>query len=283
MGVLVVLVSLVPGCTQGSPLVKTTPSAPTTVTAGPSATVSVQAISTALTEMTSPAEIAAQIVRAERKIRSDQTPNDQLKILGRIQQLAYRKIVSTPDLLPSVMHRLPDDLKAIAQKHFDAGTELRALTKPVEKVPDWTIVPPPPAGELRGYYDEAEKTFGISWTYLAAVHLVETRMGRIRGDSSAGAKGPMQFLPSTWAKYGRGDIEDAHDAIMAAARYLKAAGAPQDMAAALHAYNHSDHYVRAVTIYAEQMMAEARTFLGYHEWQVYVRTTFGDVLLPDGT
>ena len=69
-------------------------------------------------------------------------------------------------------------------------------------------------------------------------------MGRIRGTSTAGAKGPMQFLPSTWEAYGEGDIEDPDDAIMAAARYLANYGAPADMDRALFAYNHSDHYVR---------------------------------------
>ena len=44
--------------------------------------------------------------------------------------------------------------------------------------------------------------FGIDWTYLASIHLVETRMGRIRGTSVAGAQGPMQFIPATWASYG---------------------------------------------------------------------------------
>ena len=67
----------------------------------------------------------------------------------------------------------------------------------------------------------------MPWTYLAAIHLVETRMGRIRGASTAGARGPMQFLPSTWALYGAGgDINDPRDAILAAARLLRHHGAP---------------------------------------------------------
>ena len=84
---------------------------------------------------------------------------------------------------------------------------------------------------------------------LPGIHLVETRMGRIRGASTAGALEPMQFIPSTLAVYGGGDINDLRDAILAAARLLRANGAPRDMADALWHYNPSDDYVRAVTEY----------------------------------
>ena len=54
----------------------------------------------------------------------------------------------------------------------------------------------------------------------------------------------MQFLPATWAAYGGGgDINDTHDAIFGAARYLAANGGATDIAHALYRYNHSDHYV----------------------------------------
>ena len=105
-------------------------------------------------------------------------------------------------------------------------------------------------------------------------------MGRIKGDSSAGAQGPMQFIPSTWDIYGRGgDITSNRDSIFAAARYLRATGAPSDMARALRAYNNSARYVRAVTAYAQQIEADERAYLGYHAWQVY----YGTRLLPEGT
>ncbi len=124
--------------------------------------------------------------------------------------------------------------------------------------------------------------FGIGWEYLASIHLVETRMGRIRGTSSAGAQGPMQFMPGTWAQYGEGDIEDPRDAIRAAARYLRASGAPGDMDRALFAYNRSDAYVRAISTYAAQMRADERLYRGYWWWQVYYRHVDGDRLLPVG-
>ncbi|HEX2258206.1 MAG TPA: lytic transglycosylase domain-containing protein, partial [Actinomycetota bacterium] len=132
------------------------------------------------------------------------------------------------------------------------------------------------------YYAEAERQFGIPWAYLAAIHLVESRMGRIRGTSTAGAQGPMQFIPGTWARYGRGDINNPQDAILAAARYLRASGAPGNMPAALYAYNRSQRYVRGITLYAQRMLENERAYLGYYHWQVFVRTTTGDVPLEVG-
>ncbi len=92
----------------------------------------------------------------------------------------------------------------------------------------------------------------------------------------------MQFLPSTWARYGRGDIENARDSILAAGRYLAAHGAPGDMDRALFAYNRSRLYVRAVQLYASVMREDERAWRGYFHWQVYYRTTRGDALLEVG-
>ena len=119
----------------------------------------------------------------------------------------------------------------------------------------------------------------MAWEVLAAVNLVETRMGRLTGPSPAGARGPMQFIPSTWDIYGRGDIMDPHDSILAAARYLDAAGAPEDMRGALFAYNNADAYVDAIVTYAREMMRDERAFYSYYFWQVFVLTTKGDLQL----
>ena len=158
------------------------------------------------------------------------------------------------------------------------------MTKPKSDLPPWKIIPPPPAEELTGYYKEAEAKFGVPWEYLAAVHLVETRMGRIRGTSTAGAQGPMQFLPATWKAYGMGgDINDPHDAIMGAANYLKAnGGAAGRMDNALYRYNNSNRYVRAVTLYAQQIEADPITYRAYHQWRVYYITPRGDLWLEEG-
>jgi hypothetical protein len=93
---------------------------------------------------------------------------------------------------------------------------------------------------------------------LAAIHKIESDFGQNMGPSSAGAIGQMQFMPSTWHRFGldadgdgRRDPYSAPDAIYSAARYLRASGAPADWYAALFAYNHADWYVQDVFDQAE--------------------------------
>ncbi|MEX0952672.1 MAG: lytic transglycosylase domain-containing protein, partial [Nitriliruptoraceae bacterium] len=198
------------------------------------------------------------------------------------QQQAYRDLVVNPEWRDEVRDALPEALIGAFDRNFAAGATLRELTSPRDTLPDWRIVEPPPAEELLGHYEAAEAEFGVGWEYLAAIHLVETRMGRIRGVSTAGARGPMQFMPATWDAYGTGDIDDPGDAIRAAARYLTASGAPEDMRSALFAYNRSDHYVDAITAHAEVMADDERAYLAYHHWQVHYRLDTGDVVLPVG-
>jgi hypothetical protein len=236
---------------------------------------------------TDPAELdrfTDRLVAHEVALRSPGTPPAEIAALARAQQAAYRAISARTEVLPRVLQRVPEALRCAVEANVTAGAELRALAgSPRTELPPWQIVTPPPAEELERYYREAEKRYGVPWRFLASVHLVETRMGRIRGTSTAGAQGPMQFLPSTWARYGEGgDINSARDSILAAARYLQAAGAPADMAKALYAYNHSHRYVRAVTLYADQIQAEPRNYAVYYHWQVYYITIKGDVLLEEG-
>jgi peptidoglycan hydrolase CwlO-like protein len=112
----------------------------------------------------------------------------------------------------------------------------------------------------RKLYREAAREYGFGgdWYILAAVGRVESDHGANMGPSTAGAMGPMQFLPSTWETSGvdgDGDgvanIMDPEDAIPAAAGYLQKGGAPQDWYAALFSYNHADWYVVKVLGVAE--------------------------------
>ncbi|HEY3240764.1 MAG TPA: lytic transglycosylase domain-containing protein, partial [Acidimicrobiia bacterium] len=259
------------------------PSAP--ATNGPdSAPFATTAISPAPTDPAELARMADELGAAEARLHDPATPVADIPTVARRAQAIYRAIAARPEALPAVLERIPEALRPAVEANVGAGVELRRLAgSPRTELPPWRIIPPPPAAELEPLYKEAEASYGVSWEYLAAVHLVESRMGRIRGTSSAGAQGPMQFLPATWAAYGEGgDINNPRDAILAAGRYLQRNGAPGDMAKALWNYNHSDRYVRAVTLYAQQMEADPRAYLAYHAWQVYYIMTRGDVLLEEG-
>jgi membrane-bound lytic murein transglycosylase B len=86
----------------------------------------------------------------------------------------------------------------------------------------------------------------------------------------------MQFIPSTWRGYGLGgDIRDPHDAIMGAANYLHASGAPADDRRALYSYNPSPLYVDAISRYARQMQRRPERFYAYWSWQVFIRNKDG--------
>ena len=107
-------------------------------------------------------------------------------------------------------------------------------------------------------YQAAGIQYGVRWEVLAAINEIETDYGRNLNVSSAGAVGWMQFLPSTWRLYGvdaNGDgVQDPYnpvDAVFAAARYLKAAGADTDIRRAVFAYNHADWYVDSVMLRAQ--------------------------------
>jgi soluble lytic murein transglycosylase-like protein len=109
----------------------------------------------------------------------------------------------------------------------------------------------------RALYHVAARTCpGLSWRILAAIGQVESGHGVNVGPSSAGALGPMQFMPGTWAVWARdgdgdrkADIMNPYDAVYAAAAYLCHNGAGlggKDLERALFAYNHADWYVKDV-------------------------------------
>ncbi len=231
-----------------------------------------------------PAALAAQLAMVEIAIRDPNLSAAHLEWMGHLEQLAYSRLQDFPDWKASVLASLPEQTRAAVTASLEAGKQLRLMNGPVPKnLPEWKIVEAKPVDELLGYYKEAEAEFGVPWYYLASVHLVESRMGRIHGLSSAGAQGPMQFIPATWTQYGDGgDINDDHDAIMGAARYLKAAGAPDNMQKAFFAYNHAQAYVNALLDYGNVMKADPSAYRGYHGWQVYYPTLDGAMLLPVG-
>ena len=121
-----------------------------------------------------------------------------------------------------------------------------------------------PAEYLR-LYQAAARRYGLDWAILAGIGRVECDHGRDPDPScsregivnSAGAGGPMQFLASTWSRYGvdgdgNGVLDrwNAADAIYSAANYLRASGAPGDLRGAIFAYNHANWYVAEVESWA---------------------------------
>ncbi|MDR8410938.1 lytic transglycosylase domain-containing protein [Nonomuraea sp. 3-1Str] len=118
-----------------------------------------------------------------------------------------------------------------------------------------------PASYLDLYKQSATRCPGLSWTVLAAIGQVESSHGRNNGPSSAGALGPMQFMPATWKVYGvdgdadgKADIWSPYDAVPGAANYLCANGAGkggEKLRKAIWFYNHSWDYVNKVMGVAE--------------------------------
>ena len=231
-----------------------------------------------------PAQLADDLVGDEQALRDPSSSESVLTEAARRQQVAYRALGRNPEAEAIARPRIPSQLLEIYDYNIDARHQLDALLEsPKDTLPEWRVDAPAPADELLGYYREAESATGVGWTYLAAINLIESRFGRVVGLSSAGAHGPMQFMPSTFAAYGGGgDILSPHDSIMAAGRLLAANGFAQDPDRALFRYNNSDFYVRAVKDYAAVFATDPSAFGGYHRWDVYYHTTAGDVLLPIG-
>jgi murein DD-endopeptidase MepM/ murein hydrolase activator NlpD len=117
-----------------------------------------------------------------------------------------------------------------------------------------------PFPALHGLWQKAGATYGIPWQVLAAINKVESNFGRNMGPSSAGAIGWMQFMPSTWLRWGMdadgdgvADPWNPPDAIFSAARYLAAAGGRTDLQRGIFAYNHAQWYV-------DEILALARLY-----------------------
>ena len=205
-------------------------------------------------------------------------PPRDVTLLALHQQRIYRLFARDPKLGTATLRLLPSGLAASARDTVTARRDLFRLTPPTTR--RLKVGPALPAGVLLRDYREAQRRFGVDWRLLAAVHFVETAFGRVRSSSSAGAQGPMQFLPATWARYGLGgDVHDTRDAILGAANYLHANGAPGDERRALYHYNPSRLYVDSILRHARRMRLDPRAFYAFYSWQVFQRTPTGDVRL----
>jgi membrane-bound lytic murein transglycosylase B len=172
-----------------------------------------------------------------------------------------------PNLSSHVQPLLPAGLRAQMRRLVRAKHDLLRLSSGGHHR-KLKVGTPAPLSDLIAFYRQANQRYGVAWNYLAAINLVETKFGRVKSNSVAGAQGPMQFIPATWRIYGNGgDIRDPHDAILAAANLLHANGAPPRYSRALRAYNDSGLYVDAVTRYAREIAANPYGLYYLYCWQ----------------
>jgi hypothetical protein len=232
----------------------------------------------------SPRLLAARLTDVSRRLRRsidawhsthptarERPPVDvQLRVL--YQQRAIRRLAHRRGLARATFPLLPPWLRGEVRNEVAALRDLFRLSAPSNER-RFKTQPPVAPGLLYRWYRRAQRRFHVRWDVLAAVNMIESAFGRLRNDSSAGAQGPMQFLPATWRRYGMGgDVHDPHDAILGAANYLHASGAPRSYSRALYSYNNSRLYVRAVLRFARRMRSDRRAYHTLWSWQVFVRT-----------
>jgi len=221
-----------------------------------------------------------------------------------VQQQATGKVAKAQGPVEAVKKKAQD---TVDQAQVDAGlvtpdgqptsgnpTLSEALPGPAPiGVPNFFIdkfrIPP----FLLPIYQAAGIEYGVRWEILAAINEIETDYGRNLNVSTAGAVGWMQFLPSTWKRWGvdanhdgRKDPYNPVDAIFAAARYLKAAQADQDVRKAIFAYNHADWYVDSVLMRARLIgglpadLVGSLTGLTQGHFPVYAKARYADDIDP---
>ena len=176
--------------------------------------------------------------------------------LGLIHNLAV--LVSAPGLSIATLRH---DVRAALRG--SAARLIRLRPRHAPPVVTGHIPPGKPAGYIQLFQESAVLYCrGLPWEVLAAIGQIECGDRLNPGVSSAGALGPMQFLPSTWAEWGISafgatgppDIMNPFDAVPSAARYLCAAGGstPAGLPRAIFAYNHAGWYVTEVLALARQ-------------------------------
>jgi soluble lytic murein transglycosylase-like protein len=228
---------------------------------------------------TSARPLATALTQTERSLdeaidrwdKSTKPPHD-VTLLALYEQRIIRVLGERPALARAVLRLDPQAADDVA-----ARVDLKALvgSGPVPRASP-KVAPAPPANRLLAWYREAERRFHVRWQLLAAVNFVESAFGKVQNASTAGAQGPMQFMPATWRAYGLGgNVHDSHDAILGAANYLAANHGATRERDALYHYNPSRLYVDAIMRYANHIARNPRALFRYYSWQVYFRTSTG--------
>jgi murein DD-endopeptidase MepM/ murein hydrolase activator NlpD len=207
---------------------------------------------------------------------SASTPTQEPKAAKQVEQETTGKVQKAqPQVEPEKKKSEDEDAKDKdkaddEKKDADAGRQPDGTPTPANPTFSEALPGPAPIGVpnffidkfriplfLLPIYQAAGIEYGVRWEVLAAINEIETDYGRNLNVSTAGAVGWMQFLPSTWKRYGvdanhdgRKDPYNPVDAIFSAARYLKAARAQTDVRQAIFAYNHADWYVDSVLMRA---------------------------------
>jgi soluble lytic murein transglycosylase-like protein len=189
----------------------------------------------------------------------------------RLEQADLLRVAADTEVADAVMADAPPGLSVTVKDTVGAWRSIWALAG-IDEYNLVRIHPHPlgsaaPSDTLAAYYKESAAHYQIDWTFLASINFIESDFGRVNGPSSAGALGPMQFMPATWVAYGSGgDVNNPRDAIDAAARYLFLSGARRNMDSALYAYNHDWDYVRAVNYYADAIRQDPSWLERLYYW-----------------
>ena len=206
-------------------------------------------------------------LREEQRARVEELRQREVELRVPVNGLGTKKERMEERIAELEIAEQAGEITTPAASVIGSGTEMQEQELRIanEDIVAREVAPIPYKRYVKIYKAAAKRyEFAEDWYVLAAVGQAESNHGENMRPSSAGAMGPMQFLPSTWAEYGvdgnrdgEANIMDPEDAILAAASYLRANGAPEDWYAALYTYNRAGWYVRDVLELADAYRQQA--------------------------
>jgi membrane-bound lytic murein transglycosylase B len=243
---------------EGSPASKQPSSSQTTTSATPSVTTPAAPTRQAkqgplvVTPEVTPSKSGAPAVAVQRRQQATKAPPPPSSTTPTASKTAAQKGAAKPGAAPGQSNVALAPQLVAAQAGVLAA-ELAGSAASVQALAFYRI-----PLFLLPIYQAAAAQYGVPWQILAAINEIETDYGNDLSVSTAGAVGWMQFMPATWIQYGVDALDAGYadpynpvDAIFAAARYLRAAGAGSNLRAAILAYNHSAEYVSSVLLRAK--------------------------------